>query len=91
MDGGHRHGAPGAAATDNPSDRGQSNSATINTLGVNYNFRNGFEAYGTLGMVRYAKLGLSPMSMPSNAAFTNVDSRVSTRGNWITVGAVYVF
>jgi hypothetical protein len=42
-------------------------------------------------MVNYAKLGLSPMSMPGNAAFTNVDSRVKTRGNWLTVGAVYVF
>lgn len=81
----------GAAATDNPSERGQSNAATINTLGVNYNFRNGFEAYGSLGMVHYARLGLSPMSMPGNAAFTNVDSRVSTRGYWLTVGAVYVF
>jgi hypothetical protein len=81
----------GAAATANPSDRGQSNAATINTVGVNYNFRNGFEAYTTLGMVQYAKLGLSPMSMPGNAAFTNVDSRVMTHGNWLTVGAVYVF
>jgi hypothetical protein len=81
----------GAAATSNPSDRGQSNAATINTLGLNYDFRNGFQAYGTLGMVQYAKLGLSPMSMPGNAAFTNVDSRVKTQGNWLTVGAVYVF
>jgi hypothetical protein len=81
----------GAAATDNPSDRGQSNSATINTLGLNYNFRNGFEAYTTLGMVQYAKLGLSPMSMPTNSAFTNVDSRVKTRGYWLTLGGVYVF
>lgn len=81
----------GAAATSNPSDRGQSNAATINTLGGNYDFRNGFQAYATLGMVQYARLGLSPMSMPGNAAFTNVDSRVKTRGNWLTVGAVYVF
>jgi hypothetical protein len=81
----------GAAATDNPDERGQSNSALINTVGANYNFRNGFEAYGTLGMVHYARLGLSPMSMPGNAAFTNVDSRVKTRGYWLTIGAVYEF
>jgi hypothetical protein len=81
----------GAAATSNPSDRGQSNSATINTVGLNYNFRNGFEAYTSLGAVQYAKRGLSPLSMPGNAAFTNVDSRVATRGYWLTVGAVYVF
>jgi hypothetical protein len=81
----------GAASTANPSDRGQSNSATINTVGLNYNFRNGFEAYAGLGMVHYARLGLAPLSMPGNAAFTNVDSRVKTRGNWLTVGGVYVF
>ena len=81
----------GAAATANPYDRGQSNSATINTLGLNYNFKNGFEAYGTAGMVNYARKGLSPMSMPSNSAFTNIDSRVTTRGTWITLGAVYAF
>ena len=81
----------GAAATSNPSDRGQSNSAAVNTLGLKYNFRNGFEVYGTLGMVNYAKLGLAPISMPANSAFTNVDSRVKTRGNWLTLGAVYTF
>ncbi|WP_201494584.1 hypothetical protein [Rubrivivax sp. A210] len=81
----------GAASTANPSDRGQSNSATINTLGLNYNFRNGFEAYATLGMVQYARQGLAPLSMPSNSAFSNVDSRVKTRGNWLTLGGVYVF
>ena len=81
----------GTASTSNPTERGQSNSATINTVGLNYNFRNGFEVYSTLGMVHYGRLGLSPMSMPGNAAFTNVDSRVKVRGNWLTVGAVYVF
>ena len=81
----------GAAATANPYDRGQSNSATINTLRLNYDFKNGLEVYSTLGMVNYARLGLSPMSMPGNAAFTNVDSRVKTRGNWLTLGAAYVF
>jgi len=34
---------------------------------------------------------LSPMSMPTNAAFTEVDSRVTKSGNWITLGAVFVF
>ena len=81
----------GAANTSNPSERGQSNSATINTLGLNYDFRNGVQVYGLAGLVNYAKKGLSPLSMPSNAAFTNVDSRVSTSGNWFGVGAVYVF
>lgn len=79
----------GQASTKNPSERGQSNSALINTLGLNYDWGKGFQVYGLAGMVKYRQLGLSPMSMPSNSAFTNVDSRVSTSGNWIGAGAVY--
>lgn len=81
----------GAAATENPSDRGQSNSATINTLGLNYDYGEGLQFYGLAGMVNYAKRGLSPTSMPSNSAFTSVDSRVKARGNWFGAGAVYTF
>jgi hypothetical protein len=81
----------GAAATENPDDRGQSNSASINTLGLNYNFRNGLEVYTSVGLVQYAHVGLAPLTMPSHSAFTNVDSRVRKHGSWITLGAVYVF
>ena len=81
----------GAASTDNPSERGQSNSATINTVGLKYEYGSGFEFYGFAGMVHYGRLGLAPTSMPANAAFTNIDSRVKKRGNWFGVGAVYTF
>ena len=81
----------GKANTQNPSERGQSNAALINTVGLNYDFGRGLQVYGLAGMVNYKRLGLSPMSMPGNASFTNVDSRVSTKGHWIGVGAVYVF
>jgi hypothetical protein len=81
----------GKAKTDNPSERGQSNSALINTFGVNYDVGQGFQVYGLAGLIRYDHLGLSPMSMPGNAAFTNVDSRVTLSGNWVGLGAVYVF
>jgi predicted porin len=81
----------GKASTDNPSERGQSNSATIGTLGALYNVGWGLNVYGLVGAVRYSQLGLSPMSMPTNSAFTDVDSRVTKNGNWITVGAVFVF
>jgi hypothetical protein len=81
----------GEASTDNPSERGQSNSATINTVGLNYDFGNGLQLYGFGGMVRYKQLGLSPMSSPGNAAFTNIDSRVTKTGNWVGAGAVFVF
>ena len=81
----------GKASTANPSDRGQKNSATFNTLGLYYEFGHGLQFYGLAGMVRYDQLGLAPMSMPSNSAFSQVDSRVSKSGTWFGAGAVYVF
>ena len=81
----------GKASTDNPSERGQSNTLTINTLGLSYSFGNGLQAYGLAGVVNYGRKGLAPLSMPSHNAFTNVDSRVATRGNWFGAGAVYSF
>lgn len=81
----------GTAETNNPSDRGQNNSALINTFGAQYEYARGFELGATVGMVHYAKQGLSPMSMPGNSSFTNVDSRIASDGNWITVGAKYTF
>jgi hypothetical protein len=47
-----------------------------------------FEA--TAGNVRYAELGLSPMSMTSNS-FNNVDSRITRDGRWLTVGFIYLY
>jgi hypothetical protein len=41
-------------------------------------------------MVHYDRQGLSPMSMPTNSAFTNVDSRITRNGNWAGVGMIYV-
>lgn len=81
----------GAAATANPTQRGQSNAATINTIGLNYDYGEGFQFYGLAGMVNYARRGLAPTSMPSNSAFTNIDSRLKTRGTWFGAGAVYTF
>lgn len=84
----------GKAKTDNPSKRGKDmadNSALVNTLGLNYEYGQGLQIYGLAGMVHYSRLGLSPISMPGNSAFTNVDSRVSKVGNWFGAGVVYVF
>ena len=81
----------GAAATDNPSDRGQSNAATVNAIGLNYDYGKGLQLYGLAGMVNYAKRGLAPLSMPSHQAFTSIDSRIKTRGNWFGVGATFTF
>ncbi len=81
----------GTASTHNPSDRGQHNEAFINTIGLGYEFYPGFQVYSMAGMVNYGRRGLSPMSMPGNAAFSNVDSRVSKYGNWFGIGTVWVW
>jgi hypothetical protein len=81
----------GAADTKNPSDRGQGNTALFNTLGVRYDYAPGLELGATGGMVHYGQKGLSPLSMPGNASFSNVDSRISQDGSWLTVGMLYKF
>ncbi|RFO98250.1 hypothetical protein DIC66_05955 [Rhodoferax lacus] len=81
----------GEAETKNPSDRGQHNTATINTLGAKYDYAPGLQLEATAGMVNYGRKGLSPMSMPGNASFSNVDSRISQDGQWVTVGMIYSF
>lgn len=81
----------GTASTDNPSERGQSNSATFNTLGLSYDYGHGLRLNALVGMVNYGKLGLAPLSMPSHQAFTGIDSRVKTHGNWFGAGATFTF
>lgn len=81
----------GKAKTQNPVERGQSNTMLLNTLGVGYEIQPGFSVYGFAGMVNFGKKGLAPLSMPGHAAFTGVDSRVAKSGNWMGLGLVYVF
>ncbi len=45
----------GEAKTDNPSERGQSNSLLKLTVGAGYNFKNGLVAYGSLSAHRYGQ------------------------------------
>jgi hypothetical protein len=81
----------GKARTDNPSERGQSNSASVATLGLGRDWRNGIQTYLMTGAVEFGRIGLAPLSMPAHTAFTGVDPRVTRRGNWFGAGAVYVF
>jgi opacity protein-like surface antigen len=81
----------GKAHTRNPSERGQSNTATINVVGLDYDVGNGLKVYGMAGMVHYKHKGLAPLSMPAHNAFTNVDSRVAKRGNWFGIGTTFTF
>ena len=81
----------GTADTDNPSERGQSNWAAFNTLGLSYDVGHGLRLNGVVGLVNYGRRGLAPTSMPSHQAFTGIDSRVKKRGNWVGAGATFTF
>lgn len=81
----------GRAKTANPLERGQSNTALINTLRVGYDYGGGLQFNVSAGMVHFKHQGLAPLSMPSHKAIENIDSRTTKAGNWFSVGAVYVF
>lgn len=77
----------GKASTDNPSERGQSNTLTVATLSVGYNFNPNVQFYGSLNAYQFGRKGQAPLSIPAHAAHTNIDSRVANRGNSFGVGA----
>ncbi|MDP3613268.1 MAG: hypothetical protein Q8R98_15535, partial [Rubrivivax sp.] len=81
----------GKASTDNPSERGQSNSALFASIGARYVVDGGLSVSGSLNAVSYARKGLAPLSMGSHDAFSNVDSRVANRVNWVSVEVNYQF
>ena len=81
----------GKARTDNPSERGQSNSALFVSLGARYAVGGGLSLSGSLNAVAYGHKGQAPLSMPAHDAFSNIDSRVANRGNWLSVEANYQF
>jgi hypothetical protein len=81
----------GKANTPNPAERGQSNSALVNTLGATYAYGQGWEFSAYAGMIHYSKKGLSPLSLPSNSTLNRIDSRATKAGNWFGVGAKYTF
>lgn len=81
----------GKARTANPSERGQSNSALFGSVGARYAVGGGLSFSGSLNAVAYARKGLAPLSMPAHDAFSNVDSRIAKRGNWVSFEANYQF
>jgi hypothetical protein len=81
----------GKASTSNPSERGQSNTATFNTLGLHYDYGHGLRLNALVGLVHYGRKGLAPTSMPGHQAFTGIDSRIEKRGNWFGAGATFTF
>ena len=81
----------GKANTSNPQERGQSNSALVNTVKAEYAFDRDLSFSVFAGMIHYRNQGLSPLSMPSNATLNNIDSRATKAGNWFGVSAKYSF
>ena len=81
----------GKASTDNPTERGQSNWAPYNTLGLVYDYGHGLTLEGSVGMANFGRRGLAPLSMASHQSYFNIDSRLEKRGNWVGVSATYVF
>jgi hypothetical protein len=84
----------GKAKTQNPTQRAKdmsSNDATVGSLGLSYDYGSGLQIYGFAGMVYFDRLGLSPISMPSNSSIGGVDSRAAQGGNWFGAGAVYTW
>ena len=80
----------GKASTKNPSDRGQNNSALLNTIGASYNYNENLEFNVGASMVHFRNKGLAPLSMPAHN-FTLHDSRVAKSSNGISVGVKYRF
>lgn len=81
----------GKAQTNNPSERGQSNSALVNTIKADYAYSPDLTLSAFAGMIHYRHRGLSPLSMPSNATLNGIDSRATKAGNWFGVSATYRF
>ncbi len=81
----------GKATTANPSERGQSNSATFVSLGASYVVLPGLTVSGSVNGVNYSRKGQAPLSMPAHNSFSNVDSRITTSGQWVSFEAIYKF
>jgi len=77
-----------------PTEWGQSNSATFVNLGVYRKLPEldkHMEVYGGIGRVMFGRQGPAPLSMPSNTADGGWDPRTVKSGDSVTIGANYIF
>jgi hypothetical protein len=82
------------ASTDNPTEWGQSNSATFLNFGVYRKvpqISKYLELYAGVGGVRFGRQGPAPLGMPNNTAFGGVDPRISESALSLTFGANLAF
>jgi hypothetical protein len=81
----------GKASTDNPRERGQSNTLTSASLSLSYTV-NPFIQVGVTGAAyEFGRVGQAPLSIPAHNALTGIDSRVAKRGNSIGINADFTF
>jgi hypothetical protein len=81
----------GRATTDNPSERGQSNTLTVGAASVGYTYNQYIQVYGSVSAYQFGRKGQAPLSIPAHNAHTNIDSRVADRGNSFGIGANFNF
>lgn len=81
----------GKASTENPTERGQSNWATYNVLGVAFDYGHGLVLDGSVGVANFGRRGLAPLSMASHQSYYSLDSRLEQRGNWVGFSATFNF
>jgi hypothetical protein len=81
----------GKASTDNPSERGQSNTLIVGTASVGYNVTSYLQVSARASLYEFGRKGFAPLSIPAHNAFTNIDSRVAKRGNSIGLSADFTF
>lgn len=81
----------GKASTDNPSERGQSNTLTAATLSLGYNVSTNLLLSASVNLYQFGHKGQAPLSIPGHDALTTIDSRVADRGNSLNVRANFTF
>ncbi len=81
----------GKASTDNPSERGQSNTLLVGTASVGYAVNSNLSLSLSTSVYQFGRKGQAPLSIPSHSSFTNIDSRVADRGNSVGISANFTF
>lgn len=81
----------GKASTDNPRERGQSNTLTQAALSASYNYNEHVQFGVGLSASVFGRKGQAPLSIPAHDAFTGIDSRVADRGNALNASVNFKF
>jgi hypothetical protein len=81
----------GKASTDNPSERGQSNTLTVASASIGWRVNPHIQLSAKASAFQFGHKGLAPLSIPAHDAFTNVDARAASRANALSLSADFTF